>query len=487
MYRNILLTGPTGYIGLRLAPRLIEKGYKLRCVSRNVDDLKSRPWAKNIELFKADLIDRTALDKIFDNIDIAFYLMHSMGDKKDFSEQEKIIAKNFAEFAYKHKLKKVIYLGALGSEDEKLSRHLESRHRVGEILRSILPNVIEFRAGVIVGSGSISFEMIRYVCERFPVIPNFDYIKNSKCQPIAIRDVLSYLISAIENEKANGEIIEIGCPRALTYLEMLKIYSEIRGLKKIYISLPTLPTYICAGFISLFTPIPYNISRALLESLKNNVVKTNDRAMEIFPEIKPIDYETAVKYALIRISENNIESIWTTSYIPPYHKASSFLDSEGLILMDYNGEIYSNPEKIYKIFTAIGGKRGYYFAQLLWNVKAWQDKLIGGIGMRIGRRHPEILYQGETLDFWRVERIINNRMLLLRAEMKLPGKGWLQFYVKEIDDKKSFFRITAYFEPKGFLGYIYWYLLYPVHHFVFKGLIRKIKEMAEEKREIQLN
>ncbi|PIS47576.1 MAG: DUF2867 domain-containing protein [Elusimicrobia bacterium CG08_land_8_20_14_0_20_51_18] len=482
MSKKILLTGPTGYVGLRLAPRLIEKGYEVRCCSRTAQNLKSFPWAGSASLVKGDFYCGSRLDEAFEGIDTAYYLMHSMNETSDFEKHEEIAALNFAEYAKKHGVKKVVYLGGLGRDTDDLSKHLRSRHKVGEILRSSGLNVTEFRAGIIVGSGSVSFEMIRYLSERLPLIPNFRYIGDSKCQPIAIRDVLSYLIGVVEKPETDGKIIEIAGPSVLKYIELVDIYSSIRGLKRPHFSCLLWSAGAYSRFISLITPIPYNIARSLIESLRNDAVKSNDDALRLFPEIKPLDYATAVKYALVRISENRVESSWTTSYMPHYLKPCSFVDVEGLILQDYNTEIASAPETVYKIFTGIGGERGYYFAQGLWDLKAWQDKLVGGIGMRTGRRDPDIIHQGETLDFWRVERIIENRMMLLRAEMKLPGRGWLQFQIApagENDKKTSLFRVTAYFEPRGFFGYFYWYALYPVHTFIFKGLIKRIKRMAE--------
>jgi uncharacterized protein YbjT (DUF2867 family) len=480
MYKNILLTGGTGYVGARLAPRLLEKGYKLRCICREPEEIKTRYWSKDAEIVKGDFYCDSGLKEKFENIDCAYYLIHSMRDNKDFPKYEEITALNFVKAAKAAKIKKIIYLGGLAKKDEVLSPHLKSRLRVGEILRSNFPNVVEFRAGIIVGSGSVSFEMIRYLTERIPFILEFKYLKKSHCQPIAIRDVLSYLISAIDNPLSENKIIEISGPDCLKYCDMLDIYAKIRGLKRIRIPCPSPSPKLCARVISSFTPVPYNIAVSLLESLKNNAVKSNEEALRIFPDIKPLDYETAVKYALQRILENKVESSWTSNYTPSYHTPCSFIDSQGIILQNYTMEINANGKKIYDIVSAIGGDNGYYFSNWLWKLKAWQDKLIGGIGMRNGRRDRFEIHQGETIDFWRVERIIKDELLLLRAEMKLPGKGWLQFKINNINERKSLIQITAYFEPKGVSGYIYWYLLYPLHTFIFKGLIKKIKEMSEQ-------
>lgn len=478
MAKKILLTGATGYIGARLAPRLIEKGYDLVCLVRNPEEVRFKSWSSKAKIIKGDVYCTTGLKEAFEGIDCAYYLVHSMGEYRDFEKFEEISAHNFGKAALEAKVSKIIYLGGL-VKGENLSRHFKSRIKVGEILRSYIPNTVEFRAGIIVGSGSVSFEMIRYLSERLPFIPDFRYLRDSKCQPIAIRDVLSYLISAIENSKADGKIIEISGQDTLSYRQMMEKYCKIRGIHRINFPCPSPSHKLCAFVISLVAPVSYNIALALMESLKNDAIKSTELSKEIFPEIKPLDYETAVKYALQRIAQDNVESIWTTSYIPSYHKPCAFIDAQGIILQDYNLEVKAAAQKIFEIFYSIGGENGYYFANWLWQFRAFLDKLIGGIGMRGGRRSKKELHQGETLDFWRVERIIPGKMMLLRAEMKLPGRGWLQFQVNEIGNDKSLLRITAYFEPKGFFGYIYWYLLYPIHTYIFKGLIRKIKEKAE--------
>ncbi len=478
MSKTILLTGATGYVGARLAPRLIEKGYKLRCLARNPAEIETRYWASKAELIKGDVYCSSNLKKALEGAEAAYYLVHSMADTSNFEKYEEVSAFNFASAAAAAGVGRIIYLGGLAKKDEDLSRHLKSRIKVGEILRSHFLNVTEFRAGIIVGSGSVSFEMIRYLSERLPFIPDFRYLKKSKCQPIAIRDVLAYLVATLEKKESEDKIIEIGGPDCLKYSEMLEIYSKVRGLNRFHMPCPSPTPRLCGIVISALTPVPYNISVSLLESLKNDAIKSNELAKDIFPEINPLDYETAVKYALQRIAEDKVESSWTANYSPSYHRPCSFIDAQGIILQDYNIETKAAPQKVYEIFSRIGGKNGYYFADFLWKIKAFQDRLIGGIGFRNGRRSACEIHQGETLDFWRVERLIPGRTMLLRAEMKLPGRGWLQFQTNELGSK-TLIRITAYFEPKGVFGYIYWYMLYPIHTFVFKGLIREIKKRAE--------
>ena len=477
--KTILVTGATGYIGGRLIPRLLGKGYKVRCLARHPDHLEGRPWTGQVDIIKGDVLCGSGLDKALRGADAAYYLVHSMADVPNFQALEEDAAKNFVAAAKNHGVQKVIYLGGLGSEAGGLSKHLTSRHRVGEMLRASGLNVTEFRAAIIVGSGSVSFEILRYLAERLPLIPCFKYMKDTLCQPIAIRDVLSYLISALENSEAGNRIIDIGGPTVLTYQEMLKIYAGARGLKRRFFTCPLWSPGLSSRFIGLITPVPAMFAKPLLESLSNDVVCLNNDALRLFPDIKPLDYRTAVQYALMRISENAVETSWTMAYIPHYSQACSFIDTEGLILEDRYITVDAPPHKIFSVFSGIGGDRGWFYAQLLWNLRAALDRFMGGVGMRRGRRHPDQIHQGDPLDFWRVERVLEDRMLLLRAEMKLPGKGWLQFQTHKQSDGSSILRQTAYFEPHGFFGYIYWYSLYPLHKIIFAGLAAEIKRRAE--------
>lgn len=471
--RVITLTGASGYIGLRMIPRLLERGFKVRCAVRDPEYLLSRHFSKDIEIVKADFTSTENLDKVFENAEVAYYLIHSMNDSERFENIEKICAENFSVYAKKHSIKKIIYLGGLSSNKTDISRHIESRILVGNTLRNYNKNVTEFRAGIIIGSGSVSFEMIRYTAERLPFLPYTKQL-DSLCEPIAIRDILSYLIEAIDNRDSDNKIIEVGGPDILKYIDMLKIYLNIRGIKKFIFHCPVNDPHFCARVISFLSPIPYNISEALLESLKNQTVKTSDLAEKIFPEIKPIDYETQVKYALRRVVGNDIESIWTTSYIPHYIKKNRTLtESEGIIMISYSVKISSTPEKIFSVIKSIGGRNGYFYLNFLWKLRAFIDKILGGVGMRNGRRDLKDVHIGETIDFWRVENIKENSLLLLRSEMRMHGRGWLKF---EIDDKKLL--LTAYFEPEGLLGYLYWYILFPVHKILFKGMLKRINRLA---------
>jgi len=477
--KTILVTGATGYIGGRLVPRLLERGYKVRCLVRNPDHLSGRLWTGSVEIVKGDVFTGAGLAESMRGAEAAYYLIHSMADVPNFKAVEETAAKNFILAAEEYGVKKIIYLGGLGSSAGGLSKHLTSRQRVGEILRSAGLNVTEFRAAIIVGSGSVSFEIIRYLVERLPVIPCFKYLKNTCCQPIAIRDVLSYLIGALSSPASDNRVLEIGGATIHTYRELLEICAESRGLKRWFLDSLFWSPGVSARFIGLMTPVPAMFAKPLLESLSTNVTCSNDDARRIFPEIKPLDYRTAVKYALMRINEHDVETSWTMTYVPHYAEARYFIDTEGLILEDRYVAVRAAPDKVFKVFSGIGGHRGWFHAQILWNLRAWLDRLMGGVGMRRGRRHPDNIYQGEPLDFWRVERVVDGSLILLRAEMKLPGKGWLQFQVTKKDETTSILRQTAYFEPLGFFGNIYWYSLYPLHKIIFAGLAAEIKRRAE--------
>lgn len=475
--KTILVTGPTGYIGGRLIPRLLAKGYAVRCLARHPERLTGRSWAGSVEILKGDVYKNEGVGAALAGTDAAYYLIHSMADVPGFEKMEEVSALNFAKAAAAAGCGRVIYLGGLGKEGPELSKHLTSRHRVGEVLRSLGTAVTEFRAAIIVGSGSISFEMIRYLVERLPVIPS-SRLLHARCQPLAVRDALNYLVSCLEKPGTAGRIIEIGGATVHRYEDLLRIYADIRGLKRRFIHLRDWNMRLGSAIVGLITPVPRIFARPLMESLLCEVTCGGSEAAELFPEIKPLDYATAVKYALIRLSENAVETSWTAAYSPSYARPYTFEDSEGLIRHAHVLNIEAPPEAVYKVFTGIGGERGWFYWQWLWDLKSLQDRLAGGIGTRLGRRHPDIIHQGEALDCWRVERVMEGRLMLLRSEMRLPGKGWLQFEAVPAAGGHTLFRLTAYFEPRGLFGNLYWYSLYPAHVWIFRGLALEIRRRA---------
>lgn len=478
--RKVLVAGSSGYVGGRLVPRLLERRYKVLCLSRHPELLEGRGW-EGAEIARCDLLEPRDLAGMMRGTDAAYYLVHSMeGAQGDFTVRDSEAAANFAKAAADAGVERVVYLGGLGDPEVGLSRHLASRHRVGDILREHGPSVTEFRAAVVVGSGSVSFEMIRYLAERLPLIPLFHCLK-TRCQPIAIRDVLHYLIASLEVDASAGRIVEIGGGEVLTYEEMIRIYAKIRGLKRRFI--PTKCWYrghcsSCAKWVGRLTPIPWGYALPLLESLRSEVVCRDETARELFP-IAPLDYDTAVRYALRRIRENAVETSWTLSLFPRSRDTQGFRESRGMVGDQRTVEVAAPAGLLFEVFLGIGGERGWFYLDWLWTLRGLVDRLMGGVGMRRGRRHPDMLNQGEPLDFWRVERVVPGRLLLLRAEMRLPGKGWLQFESTPSDEGGSVLRQTAYFEPKGVMGHMYWYSLYPLHGRIFSGLAREIKRRAE--------
>jgi uncharacterized protein YbjT (DUF2867 family) len=480
----ILVTGATGYVGGRLVPRLLEKGYKVRCLSRDPLSIEGR-W-KGAEVVKGNVLNKDSLKNIFEGIEAAYYLIHSMGSESEFSKTDIVAAENFARAAEQQGVKRIIYLGGLVSSEENLSKHLTSRLQTGETLRKFNVPVTEFRAGVIVGSGSLSFEMIRYLTERLAVMITPKWV-STKTQPIAIRDVLRYLIDALKIEKTAGEIIEIGGEDILTYKELMSTYAEIRGLKRYFIKVPVLTPWLSSHWVGLVTPLPAGIAKPLVEGLKNELICKSNKAKEFF-NFKTISYREAVELALQRNKEGTTETIWFSSYpsgIKNSAEATHLTQKEGMIIESRETLINASADSVFKAFTSLGGKNGWY-ANFLWRMRGYIDLISGGVGLRRGRRSEVELLTGDPVDFWRVEAVEKGRLLRLRAEMKVPGRAWLQFQVKALEKNKSSLTQSAFFEPKGLRGFLYWYLMYPLHVIIFRGMIKKIKRAAE-KNEIRGN
>ncbi|MGW8224467.1 MAG: SDR family oxidoreductase [Anaerolineales bacterium] len=479
--QSVLVTGATGYVGGRLVPALLESGYRVRVLVRDAARLEGRSWLHRVEVSVGDVFKPETLEAALRNVDVAYYMIHSMMDSKDFHQRDVIAARNFGEAAREADLKRIIYLGGLGEPEADLSQHLRSRQQTGEVLRESGVPVTEFRAAIIVGSGSISFEMIRYLTERLPVMicPQWVY---TKVQPIGINDVLAYLVKAIDHPESAGKIIEIGGKEVLTYGEMMTEYANVRGLKRRLIPVPVLTPRLSSHWVNWITPIPSKIAQPLIEGLRNEVITHDNLAQELFPRIKPVSYRQAVKSALNHLQAGYIESSWSDSLSSSQHDNRSVVltTREGMIVERRQRKVQAPPEAIYRQFSTLGGDRGWLYMNWAWRLRGTIDLIFGGVGLRRGRRHPIEVRVGDALDFWRVEAAEYPAYIRLRAEMKVPGDAWLLFEVSPDDQDSACLTQTAYFAPKGLAGFLYWYLLYPIHSLIFSGMINALAKNVQK-------
>jgi uncharacterized protein YbjT (DUF2867 family) len=483
MYQEgpIMVTGATGYIGGRLVPRLLQAGYSVRCLVRDPSRLQGRPWVENVEVRAGDALRAETLAPALAGVTTAYYLVHSLAGGPNFKERDIAAAGNFSAACRAAGVQRIIYLGGLGESETDLSEHLRSRQQTGEALRGAAVPVTEFRAAVIIGSGSISFEMIRYLTERLPVMicPKWVY---TRIQPIAVQDVLEYLVAALKCAESIGRIIGIGGADVLTYRDMMLGYARLRGLKRIMLAVPVLTPRLSSYWIHVVTPVPAAVARPLIEGLRNEVIVRDDAARRLFPRISPIGYMTSVKLALETLESGVVETSWSDALSTTQGESQPvmFAEREGMIMERREMTLHVSPGAVYEVFAGLGGKRGWLFMDWAWELRGLIDRLAGGAGMQRGRRDPTDLRTGDALDFWRVEDVIPGRLLRLRAEMKMPGKAWLQFEVKPREEGTSVFSLTAFFAPKGLAGILYWYLLYSFHSIIFSGLCKKISQKAED-------
>lgn len=479
--QTILVTGATGYIGSRLIPYLLEAGYHIRAMLRsNPDRLAQRPWADKVEIVTADALKPETLPAAFAGVDVAYYLIHSMRSGTKFARRDVRAAHNFAEAAAKAGVGRLIYLGGLGDDDTELSHHLQSRHATGDALRAHTTPVTEFRAAVVVGSGSISFEMVRHLTERLPIMLHPRWA-DTPIQPIAVADLLAYLVQALAVPESAGKIIEVGGMDVTTYGDMMRRYAEVRNLKRRILRVPVLTPYLSSYWVHWVTPIPAAFARPLIEGARNPVLVTNEQAKRLFPTIEPVDYDTAVHEALRQIEEGDITSIWNDAAVSSQGDREPFVftQEQGMLIERRERQVDAAPEAVFRAFSGLGGTRGWPPYQFLWELRGLLDRAVGGVGLRRGRRHPDKLWIGDALDFWRVEAVERNHLLRLRAEMKLPGKAWLQFETQADESGQTRLVQTAYFAPHGLLGYLYWYAIFVLHGPIFSRLIVHVAAVAE--------
>jgi len=483
--KKVLVTGASGYVGGRLIQELLRKDFSIRVMVRDARKISSQPWFSQVEIAEASAENIDELNRALEGVDVAYYLIHSINTGANFEETEARIAGNFAQAAERQKVSQIIYLGGIAN-DKNISQHLASRKQTGISLASTSVPVMEIRAGIIIGSGSASFEMLRHVTHRLPIMVTPKWVLN-RTQPIAIRDVLWYLVHAGSLPEPVSGIFDIGGPEVLTYEDMMQTFARISGLPKRWIiKVPVLTPSFSSLWIGLVTPVPTSIARPLVNSLISEVVADPQRSLDkLIPKPDPglLPLATAIELALAKISNHDVLTRWSDANTPtaPWARAQSdpawagektFVDSRVRITRVSNQAVWAAIEKI-------GGDHGWYGSDFLWYVRGLMDRMIGGVGLRRGRRDPVHLHVGESLDFWRVEEIIPGQKLRLYAEMILPGKAWLQFEVSEANGQTRVIQ-EAIFSPRGLGGQLYWLAVAPFHTFIFPRMLKNIvKEAAK--------
>ncbi|MFB4317606.1 SDR family oxidoreductase [Actinomadura sp. 21ATH] len=485
--RSYLVTGASGYIGGRLVPELLDAGHRVRCMARSARRLRDHPWASRVEVVEADATDPDATRRALEGVAVAYYLIHAIGGGSGFAETDRRAARTFAAAARDAGVRRLVYLGGM-NPDQELSPHLRSRAEVGEIMLDSGVPVTWLRAAVIIGSGSASFEMLRHLTERLPVMvtPRWGH---TRIQPIAIRDVLHYLVAsaALPGEVSRG--FDIGGPDVLTYEEMMRRYAAVAGLRRrLIVPVPVLSPWLSSLWVGAITPVPGGLARPLVESLRNEVVcAENDIAAYVPPPPEgATGFDRSVALALRRVRETDVATRWSSASTPgaPSDPLPTDPDWAGgsLYTDERTRRAHAPPERLWEVVEGIGGERGWYSFPLAWRARGVIDRLVGGVGLRRGRRDPRRLRAGEAVDFWRVEEIEPGRLLRLRAEMRLPGLAWLELRVDGDDGDDARARLTqrALFHPRGLAGHAYWWAFRPFHEVVFGGMSRGIARAAEQ-------
>jgi uncharacterized protein YbjT (DUF2867 family) len=471
---SILIVGASGYVGGRLVPLLVRRGEDVSVAGRDAAGLAKRFPA--IRVLPLDLLDARTIAPALQGVEIAYYLAHAMGEgHAGFAERDREAAGTFGAAAAQAGVRRIVYLGGLGRDDQRLSEHLASRHEVGaELARHGVP-VTEFRAAIIIGSGSASFEILRHLTERLPVMITPRWVA-TRCQPIAIRDALAYLVASLDHPEVTG-VVEIGGPDVLSYGDMMRTYARLRGLRRLMIPVPVLTPRLSSYWVNLISPVPAGIARPLIEGLRNEVVVRDPGPARAFG-LSPLSYVEALRRAMDRADPDDLVSTWFDAYAAPDRASfSSLTATEGMIVERRQRAVPASPAVVFAEIERVGGRGGWPYANVLWRVRGLMDRVVGGVGMRLGRRDPGTLRVGDALDFWRVEEVRRPALLRLRAEMRVPGRAWLQYEVTPADGGSRLVQ-TAFFEPKGLPGLAYWYVLYPIHGLIFRGTVRVLAERA---------
>ncbi|MFD7435416.1 SDR family oxidoreductase [Streptomyces sp. NPDC059861] len=484
---HCLVTGATGYIGGRLVPELLRTGHRVRCLTRSPDKLRDHPWAGEVEVARGDVTDAASAAEALRGIDVAYYLVHALGTGGGFEEADRRAARVFAEQARAAGVRRIVYLGGLipaGVPDSELSPHLRSRDEVGRILlASGVPTTV-LRAAVIIGSGSASFEMLRYLTERLPVMVTPSWV-HTRIQPVAVRDVLRLLVGSASMPASVNRAFDVGGPEILTYRDMMLRYAAVAELpRRLILPVPVLTPRLSSYWVGLVTPVPPSLARPLTESLRHEVICREHDIAEYVPDPPggPVGFDEAVRLALQRVRDAQVTTRWSSSALPGAPSDPLPTDPDwagGSLYQDERAvPVAASREALWRIIEGIGGENGWYSLPVAWSVRGWLDRLVGGAGLRRGRRDASRLRVGDAVDFWRVEDVEPGRLLRLRAEMRLPGLAWLELYAEPLGAGRARYRQRALFHPHGLLGHLYWWSISPFHAAVFGGMARNIARAA---------
>ena len=474
--RSVLVTGASGYVGGRLVPELLGSGHTVRCVVRDPRKLDRAPWRSHVDVVRADI--GGDLGEAMNDIDVAVYLVHSIGEGSNWVARERTVAENFRHAAERSGVQRIVYLGGLGEDGSNLSVHLRSRHEVGNVLAAGPVETVELRAAVVIGSGSASFEMLRYLTEVLPVMVTPKWVR-TLCQPISIGDVLHYLVAAVAEPGPLAGILEIGGPEVVSYAELMAIYAQQAGLtKRRLIPVPVLTPRLSSLWVGLVTPVPAQLARPLVDSLVNSVVVTDQRAEMLFP-FERVPLAEAINSAIGRTAVGDVPTKFDDASSPVWQSWATDPDwTGGTELTDVRTLVVgTDVHRTWQAVCRVGGERGWYSGEILWKVRGLLDQIAGGPGLRRGRRHPDQLSVGEPVDFWRVENLDVDRLLVLHAEMRLPGEAWLEWSMEPVGAGTLLVQ-TARYRPRGLLGRLYWYAVAPFHRLIFRGLLHGIAHDA---------
>jgi uncharacterized protein YbjT (DUF2867 family) len=481
-----LVTGATGYIGGRLVPELLAAGYRVRVMARRPESLRDHPWAGDVEIVQADASDQSSLAGAMDGVDVAYYLIHALSTQ-GFERTDRETARTFGTAAREAGVGRIVYLGGLAPDvpARDLSPHLRSRQEVGEILLACGVPTAVLRAAVIIGSGSASFEMLRYLTERLPAMVTPRWV-DTRIQPIAIRDVLRYLVGCAALPPDVSRTFDIAGPDVVTYRDMMQGYARVAGLRRrLIVKVPVLTPRLSGHWVGLVTPVPNSIARPLVDSLSVEVVAREHDIAAYVPDPPDglVGFRDAVALALQRIRDTDVATRWSSASVPGAPSDPLPTDPDwagGSLYTDVRQrDVAASPAALWAVIEGIGGDHGWYSFPLAWRVRGLLDRVVGGVGLRRGRRDPDRVYVGETIDFWRVEERDPGRLLRLRAEMRLPGLAWLELGVEDAGGGRSTYHQRALFHPRGLLGHAYWWSVAPFHGIVFGSMARNIARAAE--------